>query len=55
MHVMIYEAVVSYMTFGDIEMLEHDLSARWNIHSIKTGRPNTVPVVLIHALGLDLT
>ena len=36
-------------------MLEHDLSARWNIHSIKTGRPNTVPVVLIHALGLDLT
>jgi 3-oxoadipate enol-lactonase len=38
-----------------LNMLEHDLSACWNIHSIKTGRPSTVPVVLIHALGLDLT
>lgn len=36
-------------------MSEHDLNPRWNIHSIRTGRPNTVPVVLIHALGMDLT
>jgi 3-oxoadipate enol-lactonase len=36
-------------------MFERDLNLRWNVHSIRTGRPDIVPVVLIHALGLDLT